>query len=393
MSKKKEIKLSATRISSFLECKYKYWCNYVEHRPKVSNPAFRLGLAVHESLELAGKIWFEKEKFSKSDKAAILKKYEEVSVREGIEDMLVHNEGKKLVQNRINDFVLGNKILSLERRFGFSDNANVSTKDGVLLMGAIDKVIEVDEDTLLIVDYKTSKTAPTSDQMKVDTQLSIYDFVASKEWPGYKRIILSFDLLRSEILYSYRTDEERADFEDYLKIIYDQMMKFTKRDAKAQLNIFCPWCDYKEYCSAYKRACKKSDYKFLSTVNMDDEKLIEEWKSVKNIKKILEERNRELSMIVMEKIKRSSVNPIVKDEEIYIRQNSRKRYNAEVISRWVPLDKLVKIVSPNNKLVEDYTKENPANRDDILKSAEVNFTTPFLAVKKIRKKKENKGNE
>jgi hypothetical protein len=334
---------------------------------------------------LAGNIWKEKGKFTKTDKKKILKKYDEVSVREGIQDMAIHIEGKKLVQKRIDDFDLG-KILGLEIRFGFKDTEEVLTADGVPLMGAMDKVVEIDEDTLLIVDYKTSKTAPTADHMRVDPQLSIYDLVASYKWPKYKRIILSLDLLKSEMLYTYRTEEERASFERYLKEIYDQMVSFTKKDAKPQLNVFCPWCDYKEYCDSYKKACKRSDYKFLQATKLSKEDLTKEWRDVKAIKKIIEERDRELSMILMEKIKRENENFVVGNEEIYIRQSSRTDYDREIISKVIPPEMLIKMAKFNKRSVEEYANKNPAVRDLILNAVKVNFTAPFLATKKIRKK-------
>ena len=212
---KKEVKLSATRISSFLQCKLKYWYNYVEHLPKTPNPVFRLGLAVHESLEYAGNIWLEKEdreKFTKKEIEKILDKYNEVSVREGIEDIIVHNEGRDLVTARLKDFMSGKKLLALEQNFGMGDGQDITTALGVPLIGSIDKVEEVDESTLLIVDYKTSKTIPDTDHLRNDIQLSIYDLVAKTLWPEYDRIILSLDMLRSEMVYTYRTDEEREEF-------------------------------------------------------------------------------------------------------------------------------------------------------------------------------------
>jgi putative RecB family exonuclease len=353
----------------------------------VPSPAFRLGTAVHEALELAGNIWMKKEKFTAADKKKILKKYEEVAVTEGIDDMSIHAMGKSLVKKRIDAFDLG-KILGLEVAFGFRGKEDITTADGVPLMGAIDKAIEVDEDTVLIVDYKTSKTAPTADQMKTDNQLSIYDLVASYKWPNYKRIILALDLLKSDILYTYRTEEERREFESYLKIVYDQMLSFTKKQAKPQLNMFCPWCDYKEYCETYQKACKKSDYKFQAATKLSEGDLIQEWQDVKSIKKILEERDRELSMILMEKIKREETQPTWGDKEVYIRQNSRTVYDLDIISKIVPQDRLVGMVNLNKRAVEDYANQNPAHRELIYSAARVNFTTPFLATKKIRKKKE-----
>ncbi len=381
--KKKLIKLSATRINTFLRCKLKYWLNYYEHLPKVSNPSFLLGRAVHESLELAGQIWMEKGMFDDEDKKRILDLYEKVSVQEGIEDMLIHEEGKRLVNNRLNNFDLGKGIISLEYEFGQKDN-DIVTEDGVHLVGAMDKVIEVDEDTLLVVDYKTSKTAPTPDQLRSDPQLSIYDVAASIRWPNYKRIILCLDLLKSDILYTYRTLEERRAFKQYLKILHDEMDKLKKKDAKANLNMFCPWCDFKDYCDTYKKACEKSEYQFLSAVNYKQEKLIEEWSTVRNTKKILEQRERELSMIIIEKIKMTGANLVNGDEELYIRQNARINYDSKTVSDLVSYEDFKGLANLNKKAVSNYLDANPVIKKEVEASAQSNYTTPFLAIKKIR---------
>lgn len=381
-----EIKLSATRISTFLQCKLKYWFNYVDHLPKVPSPAFKLGTAVHESLELAGQIWKEKEKFTKADKKKIIDKYIEISVREGIEDASIHKEGIKLVSQRLEDFDYG-KIIALEKNFGYNeqDSEKITTDEGVQLIGAIDKALEVDEDTLLIVDYKTSKTAPTVYQLKDDPQLSIYDLAASKLWPRYKRIILSLDMLRSNVLYTYRTNEEREEFSKYLKVVHDQMKSLKKKDAKAHLNIFCPWCDYKEYCDKYKTACKKSDYKFLKTAELNNHDLVKEWDEVRSVKKIIEGRERELSMAIMDKIRDTDVNLKVDNSEVYIRQNSRITYDKDTVKKYTPYEDFARLANLNKKAVENYIKDNPMVKDRIEATARVNYTAPFLATRKIKK--------
>ena len=160
----KNIKLSATRISTFLNCKQRYWFNYHDKLPKVSSSSFKLGLAVHEALELAGNIWKEKNKFSKADIDLILNKYNEVSIREGIEDYDNHTEGRDLVKKRLSSFSVGRKIICLEEKFGFwgkNSGKDIVSALGVPLMGSIDKVEEYNDDTIIIVDYKTSKTSPT----------------------------------------------------------------------------------------------------------------------------------------------------------------------------------------------------------------------------------------
>ena len=386
----KNIKLSATRINTFLSCKQKYWFNYHEKLPKLSNPSFKLGLTVHESLELAGSIWKEKEKFSKKDTEIVLNKYDEVSIREGIEDMDIHKEGKDLVKMRLKKFLTGEKLIGLEIKFGFwgPDKGKDVTSDlGVPLIGAIDKVEEYDPDTVLIVDYKTSKTAPTASQMRTDIQLSLYDLVARKLFPQYKRVILSLDLLKSGILYTYRTDEQRKEFEIYLKAVYDQMLLLKAENVKASLNMLCPWCDYKDYCSTYQRACKKSDYSFLPTMQYSDNQLISEWESVKATKKILENRERELGMVIMEKIKINSTNLKGDDTEIYIRQNSSTNYDLKTVYQEVPVDDFAELVNLNKKAVNNYLDLNPSAKEKIMETSTTNYTSPFLASRKLKKER------
>lgn len=386
----KNIKISATRINTFLSCKQKYWFSYHEKLPKMSNAVFMLGLAVHSALEFAGNIWMEKGKFSKTDVKAILEEYDKVAVIEGVKDLDIHAIGKLLVKSRVNDFMTGTKLIGLETKFGFGNDLQIETKDGVKLIGAIDKIEEIDSDTLLIVDYKTSKTAPTSDQLRNDPQLSIYDFVANKLWPQYKRIILSLDLLRLEPIYTYRTAEDRYEFEEYIKVIYDQMVGLKPENVKASLNMFCPWCDYKDYCGTYKKACSNTVYKFLPTTNYTNDQLIQEWGSVKSTKKILESRERELSMIMMEKIKRGAKNLVGEKEEVYVRQNARTTYDLESVHRIVPVDDFHKLVNINKKSLEGYMISNPAIKEEVTQAAVVNFTSPFLATKKIKKIKKKK---
>ena len=231
------------------------------------------------------------------------------------------------------------------------------------------------------------------DQLKNDPQLSIYDFVASKLWPQYKRIILSLDLLRLEPIYTYRTEEERNEFEDYIKIVYDQMVALKPENVKASLNMFCPWCDYKDYCGMYKKACSNSVYKFLPTTNYTNDQLIQEWGEVKHTKKILESRERELGMIIMEKIKRGAKNLIGEKEEVYVRQNARTTYDLESVYKRVPVDDFHKLVNINKKAVTNYIAINPIVKEELERTSTTNYTSPFLATKKIKSKVKKKKGE
>lgn len=380
------MKLSATRISSFLRCKKKYWFQYEEHIPKVSNPAFKLGTACHEALELAGKIWAEKGKFDKEDYDKVFDEYNKVSIKEGIEELDVHSMGKDLVKTRMDNFALGTKIISLEETFGFNTgkNKDLKTSLGVPLIGAMDKVVEFDKDTLVVVDYKTSKTVPTAEQLKEDLQLSLYDLVASILFPEYKRIILCLDMLKTEPIYSYRTLEQRQEFNKYLLEVYKQMKALKSKDAKASLNMFCPWCDFKEYCKEYKNASSRTDYDFLPIMKLSDDELISEYEQVSRTAKMLDARKRELNMVIMEKIKHTGEDLLGSDKQAYIRQNARTNYDSRGISELVSYEDFVSMANLNKKAVDSFCAKNPQIKKEIAKQSTTNYTSPFLATRKIK---------
>jgi len=386
---KKKVKLSASRIKTFLDCKQKYKFMYIDRLPKVLNPAFKLGLACHEALEFAGNIWIEKGKFSQADIKKIMEKYTEVSVKEGISDFAIHTKGEELVKSRLKSFALGRKVIGLEIKFGMGKGSHkVVTEEGVELIGAIDKLVEIDEDTLLVVDYKTSAVVPTADDLKHDVQLSIYDLTASIIYPDYKRIILSLDMLKFDPVYTYRTLEEREAFSKYLTTVHKEMSEFTEKDAKPTLNIFCPWCEYREFCSEYEKTVKQSEYKFMKTAHMDSNEMFKEWRHVKNTMAILKGRERELTMLMQERIREND--ELIEDgqKQLYIRQNARSSYDPVLVAKYVPdYETFAKLVSNlNNKAVNRYAESNPAIKDKLDSARHTNYTAPFLATKNFKKK-------
>lgn len=376
------IKLSATRVSSFLQCPQKYWFSYVKKLPKKSNPSFKLGLACHEALEFAGNIRM-KRKLTDKDKEAVLNKYDEVSVSEGIENMSVHKEGKKIVKDKLESFNK-EKIIAVEEKFGFGKDST-KTESGVPLIGAIDKVIEVDRETLVVIDYKTSNTALTPDQLESDLQLSIYDYVARTKWPGYKRYILSLDYLKSEPIYTYRHEEERDELNKYLKEVYTQMCNLTEDKVVPRLNMFCSWCDFKENCPKYMKVCSKKDYVFSDLALMSNEEIYKEWNDIKDTVKLLSARERDISSVIMEKVVENDETVANDGKEAYVRQNSNKAYDVEMLSKVIPYKDLLKMVRTTKSQIDKYLKDHPEHKNLVENAISVNYSRPFLSKRKHKK--------
>ena len=372
------IVMSATRMKMYLDCKWRYWCNYVLRLPRKPNVSFKLGIAVHEALALAGQIWMSKEKFDKSDIEKIKDRYNKVAAKEGIADTNIYHDGMQMVLSRVKSFVNG-KILTIEDKF------NVATNEGVMLTGAMDKVEELHDDTILVTDYKTSKYQETSGELKSDIQLSVYDAVAHIKYPGYKRIILSLDYLRANPVYTYRTEAERENFLNYMLAIYKEMRQLKEEKAVPTLNDMCNWCDFTDNCTAYSEALSSKTFIKKKPEDYNEEELVKDYLDIKSKKRILDNREKQLKFYILEKIRSEEQDLLGSGKRIYIRQNSSTVYDPRTVYENVPLDVFLDVISVSKRDLDNYLIKNSTNKEKILATAHKNYTSPFLSYKTIRK--------
>jgi hypothetical protein len=346
--------------------------------PRKDNVSFKLGIAVHDSLALAGSIWKKKEQFTAKDVERISDLYNKIAAREGIVDTNIYHEGLQMVMSRVNDFANGT-ILTVEDRF------NVTTDEGVMLVGAMDKVEELNEETILVTDYKTSKYFETAVELKSDIQLSIYDIVANIKYPGYKRIILSLDYLRGDPVYTYRTDEERNGFLRYMLAVYAEMLKLKKEACSPTLNEMCSWCDFTDNCTAYQEALSGHSFIKRNPEEYSESELIKDYLEIKSKKRILDDRERQLKTYIMEKIRTDEKDMFGQGKKLYIRQNSFTVYDPKTVYECVPIKDFLKMVSLSKKDVDNYLIKNPVHKARITTESKKNYTSPFLAYKTIKK--------
>jgi len=376
---KKNIKMSATRMSTFLQCRWKYWANYVLHKPKLPNISFKLGIAAHTALKIAGEIWRKKEKFTKYDFEKVKKAYIEKAAQEGIQDLGIYDEGMNMVLEKMRGFEVG-KIVSVEDKF------NVTTSDGVPIIGAMDKIIELNKDTILVVDYKTSKFVYTQAEMKNDIQLSMYDLVANIKFPQYKRIILTLDYLRSTSVYTYRTNKERKSFSQYLLAVYNEMLNLEERDAKPLLNDMCNWCDFRNECPAYIEASKNDKVIKKKLEDQNEDELVSEYLDIRNRKRVLDNYEKRLKSYIIEKIKNDEKDLVGGNNLIYIRQNPSTLYDPKAVYKSVPLNDFLKMITVSKRSFDEYVEDNPIDKSRIMETATKNYTNRFLAVRNINRK-------
>jgi hypothetical protein len=125
-----------------------------------------------------------------------------------------------------------------------------------------------------------------------------------------------------------------------------------------------------------------ADQNYVAAELLDNTELITEWEDVKNRKKVLEERERELKMIVADRIRETGDNLYGDEKMLVVRQNSRVMYDTNTVFNHIPTADLRKVMTVHKRGLENYLKDQrPDLRKKIRDAATYSFNAPFFIVK------------
>jgi len=371
--------LSATGIKDFLQCELKIVLRYDRQIPSFKNDHAKVGIAVHEALEQFSRRILAKKSFpDPSDYDFALKIFMESAVREGLESMNFYTDGRKIVTEYIDRFDPSEKVLETEYSF------KIETPDGVPIVGSIDKVVEINEDTLGIYDYKTARTALTNYELLTDIQLSMYDLAASIVWPQYKNRLLFLDYVRiDKKVSSYRTDQDRKTFREFLLAIWKQLNCLDEKEVKGRLNSLCGWCDYKNHCPEYSEFVNNKMLALKPLTDFTDEHFLLHWKEISDKKTILESRQRELKMIANQRFMKGEA-IAASNLELYSTQAARTNYDIQDVVRILPQADLLDVLSVNKARLDQYAREHPDLKPALSKVATISYNAPVFKVRGVQ---------
>jgi len=371
--------LSASSIKTFLQCSLKYYYRYEDKKPRLGKTdPLAFGIAVHEALE------FIHQKVSDTGKPPGPQEYNEAlsvfmqsATRSGLSDLKLYQEGKDLITKRLDNIDPEEKVIGLELSF------ELKTPKGTPFLGSIDKLIELDPETVVIIDYKTSRVALSQAEADHDIQLSMYDLAVSMMFPQYKTIICGLDYLRLSEVMTYRTPEQRALFVDFLDAVYEQICAAEEDDVSANINSFCSWCDFKSFCPEYVKVVEDPGLLLPPPGELGDHDFVNTWELLAAAKKTIEGRYRELKAELHERMREKGV--VSGDgKELYKVQSSRVTYDPRTVLDVVGVDKFIKMVSVNKMSVDRYLKDNPEKAKEVDKTAQFAFSSPSFRIRKIK---------
>lgn len=387
----KNSSISSTYMKAYIQCLQKFYFRYfTDKKPTMSGDARPFGIAVHEALEaMYGRLSKKAGTPTKEDYDFVLTEFISSGLRNNLSDQGLYEEGKHILKKRLDSYDPSEKVIGLELRFGWpreNPKIKVSTSKGTPLNGAIDKVFELDKDTIVVVDYKTSRTAMTDKEAAVDEQMSLYDLAVSKMYPQYKNIIMVIDYLRLGPVVTHRTEEQRAWFESILDEVYVQVGNLTDDDIRPRLNEFCGWCDHKGYCSSYQKNINDPDLLVAPLETMEDVDFVQEWVRFNNLRRIVEGYKRSLSMHATNMAREEGAEEIVGPEHtLYKVQSSRVYYDVKTVLNTIPKNDLVGMMSVNKSALDKYLVDHPEYVNNINETAKVSFASSFFKFKKSKK--------
>ena len=363
--------LSATSIRDFLQCNLKLSLRYNPDIEPVKTDHARIGIAVHAAIEQFSRRMMAKKSFpDASDYEFILSTFMNAAVQEGLENMSFYSDGRTMLTAFVDKYDPAEDILAVEYRF------KLETPDGVPIAGAMDKVVRINDDTIAIVDYKTARNALSSYELQDDIQLSMYDLAASLAWPEYKNRLLFLDYVRiDKSVSTYRSDEDRQAFREFLISVWTQIDKLGEEEIEARINSLCGWCDYRSYCPDYAALIKSETLTLEPLASMSDADFLSQWEGVSEKKAILESRQRELKMIAHGRFMRGEAIS-ANGRELYSTQQARTNYDIEQVVQLVPKEDLLSVLSVNKSRLDRYAKEDAELKNRLGRIAQVSYNAP-----------------
>ncbi len=260
-----EIWLSKSLIDTFLQCGLKFSKRYIE-RIRVAQDSESMKSAIFGSM-----IHSVMETYFKDTKLNLLELYKEEFKKAPITDREFYLLGENLITNYVNDSKNGDKILGVEVEFQHYLN------NGIPIKGIIDRVNEISDDEIEIIDYKTGYSPPLSEEeLEKDLQMGMYNLAALELYPKYKRVKLTLNYLHYGNVSCYKTKEQLESLKNYLSVIYSKIMSMLeeKKEFSPRVNSYCSFCDYKNQCPKFKE--------IVSEDSKDSEALVESYTGLIN---------------------------------------------------------------------------------------------------------------
>ena len=343
----KNTHLSYSRLSRFEQCPLSFKLHYIDKARAEPGVPLRFGKAVHAVLEILVREHMEQEREGplSEDRAAEL--WKEAWAAGELSGVDVFQEGLDILRTFVRDqgALDHQDVLAIEKEFHLPVGP-------FTVLGFIDRVDRVDDETIEVIDYKTNRMLFSRDEVASSLQLSLYQVAVQKIWPWAKHVRLTFHMLRHNLkLRTERTPEQLAAALEYV----DTMGRMTEeaRDFPARLNSNCIYCDHRRDCPAYAAALQ-GQRDVICEDTADLEAVAREREEVARLAKILYARKRELEDVLKAHLDGS--------DELVLAGTRYRMFNTTKVVH--PLERTVEVLAGATDLSPDELRDRIAVVDN-----------------------------
>ena len=291
MSDFKNQHLSYSRIARYEQCPLSFKLHYVDGETAEPGDPLNFGKVVHAVLERLMNDVMLQERSGPLSADTALEYFRQEWESSGMSGIELFREGIDIIKDfvRMQGEVDHRDILAVEKEF----NLPVGP---FTVLGYIDRVDRVDDETVEIIDYKTNRMLFTRDEVDSSLQMSLYHLAARQLWPWAKNVKLTFWMLRHGIrMTTERTAEQLDAALRYVETVGRMTEEAT--EFPPRLNTNCVWCDHHQRCPAYANALK-GNRDFICEDIEDLEAVAREREEVARLAKILYARKSELEGVL-----------------------------------------------------------------------------------------------
>ncbi len=253
---------SHSKLGTFENCPLMYKFKYIDKLEAEKGDGIEafMGSRVHDALEKLYKDLQHEKRLTEEELIAF---FNEDWKKQFTEDIIIVKKDYTIENYR----AMGEKALrTYYKRFQPFDQATTLACEKKIrfmldetgeyeLIGYIDRLDKVDDETYEIHDYKTSGTLPDQKYVDADRQLALYALAVKKEFPEAKRIRLIWHYLIFGVeRESKKTDEQLEQLRtDTLALAKDILKVET---FKPRMSALCSWCAFQKNCPEWSHKFK-----------------------------------------------------------------------------------------------------------------------------------------
>ena len=283
--------LSYSRLSRFEQCPLSFRLHYIDKAQAEPGVPLRFGKAVHAVLEVLVREHMEQERSEPLSEERAAELWQKAWAAEDLSGVDVFQEGLDILRNFVRDqgVLEHHDVLAVEKEFRLPVGP-------FTVLGFIDRVDRVDDQTIEVIDYKTNRQIFSRDEVDSSLQLSLYQLAVQAQWPWARKVRLTFQMLRHGL--RLRTERTADQLDAALRYV-ETMGRMTEEATEfpARLNSNCVWCDHRQQCPAYAAALKgQRDFICLDTADL--EAVAREREEVARLAKVLYARKGELEGVL-----------------------------------------------------------------------------------------------